>query len=52
MGEKKPKLKMMSFRLDEELHTQIKIEAAKKKTTVADYLISLVKKDLSEKKQK
>jgi predicted DNA binding CopG/RHH family protein len=42
----------ITIRLDEELHTQIKIEVAKRKTTITDYLIGLVKKDLSEKKQK
>lgn len=49
MGEKRTTL---TIRLDEELHTQIKVEVAKRKTTITDYLISLVKRDLSEKKQK
>lgn len=38
--------KTITMRVDEKLHTEIKIKATQKGITIKDYILELVKKDL------
>lgn len=40
------KEKSLTIRIDEDLHTDIKVRIAKEKITLKDYIVALVKKDL------
>ena len=40
----------LAFRIDEELHRQLKIELAQRGSTLKDYVIGLIKSDLYERK--
>lgn len=42
------KEKSITIRVEEELHTRIKVAIAKKGVTLKDYIISLVEKDLDQ----
>lgn len=44
--------KTIAFRIDEELHAQIRIQAIKENKTLQEYVIQLLKKDLEQKAQK
>jgi predicted DNA binding CopG/RHH family protein len=46
------KLKTITIRLDDELHKEIKVKMATEGTTIQDYIINLVKKDLEPSKSK
>jgi predicted HicB family RNase H-like nuclease len=41
----------IAFRVDEEFHTAVKVQAAKEKKTLQDYIIEILKKDLEEKQK-
>lgn len=45
------KEKSITIRVEEELHTRIKIAVAKKGVTLKDYIISLVEADLDQPKE-
>jgi len=42
--------KAINFKVDDELHTKIKIQATKEGKKIKEYIIELVKKDLELKK--
>jgi predicted HicB family RNase H-like nuclease len=44
--------KTIAFRIEEELHAQIRIQAIKEGKTMQEYVIELLKKDLELKAQK
>lgn len=41
--------KSITIRVEEDLHTRIKVEVAKKGITLKDYIINLVEEDLKKK---
>ena len=41
--------KTIAFRVEEEFHTAVKMQAVKEKKTLQEYIIDLIKKDLEEK---
>ncbi len=42
-------IKNIAFPVSDELHMEIKIQAAKESKTIKDYIIELIKKDLGQK---
>lgn len=50
-GENVPE-KTITMRVDEKLHTEIKIKATQKGNTIKDYILELVKKDLHDEAEK
>jgi predicted HicB family RNase H-like nuclease len=42
----------ISFRVDEDFHTAVKLQAVKEKKTLQEYVIETLKKDLDEKAKK
>ena len=42
----------IAFRVDEEFHTAVKVQAAKEKKTLQDYIVEILKKDIEAKSQK
>jgi predicted DNA binding CopG/RHH family protein len=45
-------LKTITLRLDDELHKELKIKMAQEGTTIQDYIVNFIKKDLEKSKQK
>ena len=43
-------MKNIAFQVDDEFHTEVKIQAAKEGKTIKDYIIELIKEDLESKK--
>lgn len=41
----------LTIRVPDELYDKVKIEVIKKKTTLKDYIINLIEKDLSEERK-
>lgn len=46
------KRKQLSVRVNEEIHKQMKLYAVEQGTTIQDYLMNLIKKDMEKHKQK
>ena len=44
-------IKNIAFRIEDELHTEIKIQATKEGKSIKEYILELVKKDLENKKK-
>jgi hypothetical protein len=45
-------IKNIAFPVSDELHMNIKIQAARNSKTIKDYIISLINKDLEDKQEK
>jgi len=45
-------IKTIAFRIEEEFHTAVKVQAAKEKKTLQDYIIEILQKDIAEKDEK
>lgn len=45
-------IRTIAFRVNEEFHTTVKIQAAKEKMTLQGYIIGVLKKDIEEKARK
>lgn len=42
-------IKTIAFRVDEQFHTKVKIQAIKERKTLQEYIIEVLKKDMEEK---
>ena len=47
-----PAVRTISFRVDEDFHASVKIQATKEKKSLQDYIIETLKKDMEEKSKK
>jgi predicted HicB family RNase H-like nuclease len=44
-------VRTISFRVDEDFHTAVKMQAVKEKKTLQNYIIEVLKKDMEEKQK-